>query len=160
MSIFLYIVGTILILVGLVGCIIPLLPGPPISYCGLLLLQLSVKHPFSATYMWLLLAIVVLVTLIDNIVPVWGTKKLGGSKWGIWGSTIGLIIGLFFSPIGPWGIIVMPFIGAIVGELLNKKDSAVAFKSGLGSLVGFVFGTGLKLATSGWITYEFFKNLF
>jgi uncharacterized protein YqgC (DUF456 family) len=157
MDIFLYILGAIFIIVGLLGCVLPVLPGPPISFIGLLMLQLSSRHPFTSEYMWLLAGIVVIVTVIDNVVPVWSTKKLGGSKWGTWGSAIGLIIGFFFAP---WGIIVGPFLGAVVGELISGKDSAIAFKSGFASLLGFVFGTGLKIATSGWITYEFFSNLF
>ncbi|MCK9301598.1 MAG: DUF456 domain-containing protein [Bacteroidales bacterium] len=157
MDIFLYIFGGVLILIGLCGCILPILPGPPISFIGLLLLQLSSKHPFTSKYMWLLAVIVVVVTIIDNVIPIFGTKKLGGTKWGTWGATIGLIIGFFFAP---YGIIIGPFAGAVIGELLYGKDSKVAFKSGIGSLIGFVCGTGLKLMTSGWITYEFFKALF
>lgn len=157
MDIFLYIIGTILILVGLCGCILPVIPGPPISFVGLLMLQLSNKHPFTAEYMWLLVVIVAVVTIVDNVVPVWSTKKFGGSKWGTWGAVVGLIAGFFFAP---WGIIAGPFLGAVIGELISGKDSAVAFKSGFASLLGFIFGTGLKLATSGWITYEFFSKLF
>lgn len=156
MDIFLYIIGTVFIIVGICGCVLPVIPGPPISFCGLLMLQLSSKHPFTSEYMWLLVAIVVIVTVIDNVVPVWSTKKLGGSKWGTWGSAIGLIAGFFFAP---WGIIIGPFLGAVIGELISGKDSSIAFKSGFASLIGFVFGTGIKLATSGWITYEFFKAL-
>jgi len=157
MDVFLFILGTIFILVGLSGCILPIIPGPPISYGGLLLLQLSSKQPFTTEYMWLLAGIVVVVTVIDNVVPIWSTKKFGGSKWGTWGSAIGLVIGFFFAPLG---IIIGPFAGAVIGELISGKDSKIAFRSGFAALLGFVFGTGLKLATSGWVTYEFFSNLF
>ena len=85
------------------------------------------------------------VTILDYIVPVWGTKKFGGSKYGTRGATVGLIIGLF---LGPVGIIIGPLIGAFVGEMIFKDDMNYAVKAGFGSLLGFLTGIGLKLAAS------------
>jgi uncharacterized protein YqgC (DUF456 family) len=98
---------------------------------------------------------VVVVSILDYIVPVWGTKKFGGSKYGTRGATVGLIIGLF---LGPLGIIIGPFIGAVVGELIFKDDMKYALRAGFGSLLGFLTGIGLKLATSFVITFYFVKE--
>jgi len=152
----LLILGIILILTGIIGCLVPVLPGPPISYIGLILLHLTRFGQFSSTILIVLAAVTVVVTLLDYIVPIWGTKKFGGSKYGTRGATVGLIIGLFM---GPVGIIAGPFIGAIVGELIFKDDMKYAIKAGFGSLLGFLTGIGLKLATSFVITFYFVREL-
>jgi len=141
----LLILGIILILLGIIGCLAPVLPGPPISYLGLIMLHVSRFGQFS-----------IVVTILDYIVPIWGTRKFGGSKYGIRGATVGLIIGLF---LGPVGIILGPLIGAIVGELIFKDDMNYAIKAGFGSLLGFLTGIGLKLAASFIITFYFVKEL-
>lgn len=156
MDIVLLVLAGILVVVGVIGCIVPVLPGPPISYIGLLLLQ-KIDHPFTKEYMWILLAIVVVVTIIDNVFPIYATKLTGGSKAGTWGSTIGLIVGFF---IGPLGVIIGPFLGALIGELIKGQRSDVAFKSAFGAFLGFIMGTGLKLMSAGWIAFEFFKAVF
>lgn len=136
------ILGSILMLLGLAGCILPLLPGPPLCFGGLLLLQLLKVPPFSASFLitWALIAVV--VTALDYVIPLYGTRKFGGSKYGIWGCTIGLIAGLW---LGPLGIILGPFIGAFIGEFIAQQNSGHAFKAALGSFIGFLFGTLLKL---------------
>lgn len=149
--------GIILLTIGFIGCIIPALPGPPISYGGLLLLHFTSRYQFESNFLLMWAFIVIAVTIADNFIPVYGTKKLGGSKRGVWGSTIGLILGLFFFP--PIGLIIGPFIGAVVGELSAGKDNATALKSGLGSLLGFLTGTVLKLAVSGIITWHFITTI-
>ena len=141
----LLILGIILILTGIIGCLVPVLPGPPVSYIGLILLHLTRFGQLSSTILIVLAAVTVIVTLLDYVVPIWGTKKFGGSKYGTRGATVGLIIGLFM---GPVGIIAGPLIGAIVGELIFKDDMRYAIKAGFGSLLGFLTGIGLKLATS------------
>lgn len=147
--------GTILTIAGLVGCILPLIPGPPLSYAALLIAHFTLGEPFTSRFLTVWLILVVLVTLLDYYVPIWGTQKFGGSKSGVWGSTIGLIIGLFFFP--PFGIIAGPFIGAVVGELLIGKDMRIALRSGLGSFLGFITGTIMKLAVSLFLGFHFFK---
>ncbi len=158
MDIILIIAGAFFILIGLAGCIVPIIPGPPLSYFGILLLHWTEKVQFDHKFLvtWALLAAG--VTLIDVMVPIWGTKKFGGTKRGTWGATIGLILGLFFFP--PIGIIIGPFAGAVIGELTHSEDFNKALKSGLGSLLGFLLGTGLKFAVSGFITYYFIKEAF
>lgn len=152
------ILGTILILGGLVGCIIPGLPGPPLSYIGVLLLQLGPEKPFEWKFLLTWGLVTVVVTALDYVVPVLGTKKFGGSRRGVWGSVIGLFAGMFFFP--PLGIIIGPFVGAILGELTGGKNTEEAFKAGFGSFIGFLTGTVLKLVVSGMLTFYFFGNLF
>jgi uncharacterized protein YqgC (DUF456 family) len=153
----LIILGALLILGGLLGCILPVIPGPPISYAGLLLLQLTDKAPFSSQTLLIWLAVTIVVTLLDYFVPVWGTRKYGGTRQGVWGSIIGLVAGIFFFP--PVGIIVGPFLGAITGELIAGKNSSDALRAGFGSFVGLLAGTLLKLIASGWMAFLFFTNI-
>ncbi len=159
MDVFLSSVGFIFIIIGLIGCFLPILPGPPLSFIGLIFLDLTEKSPFSAEMLWTWAAITIVVTALDYIVPVVGTKRYGGSKRGVWGSTIGLIIGLFMFP--PFGIIIGPFVGAFIGELSSgKTTNERALRAALGSFIGFLVGTIFKLIASGWMTWLFFVNLF
>ena len=151
------VIGSILMLVGLVGCIIPVLPGPPLSFVGLLLLQLTSEPPFTWTFLIIWLVITGIVTVLDYTIPVFGAKKYGGSKKGVWGAIIGLIAGIFFFP--PLGIIIGPVVGALIGELVAGKNTKDASKAAIGSFVGFLIGTTLKLVMSAIITYHFFVNL-
>jgi len=153
---FLLILGIVLMIIGIIGCLVPVLPGPPLSFLGLILLQVSKFGDFNSTTLIVLAAITIVVTILDYIVPIWGTKKFGGSKYGTRGATVGLIIGLF---LGPVGIIVGPLLGAIVGELIFKDDMGYAVKAGFGSLLGFLTGIGLKLAASFIMTFYFVKEL-
>ena len=118
MEILFLILGLILLLVGLAGCVIPVIPGPIISYTALLTMQFGMSPVFTDDFLVMWALIVIGVTILDYIIPVWGTKKFGGSKAGVWGSIIGLIMGI---PAGPFGIIVGPFLGALVGELIFGK---------------------------------------
>ena len=149
--------GALLIIGGLIGCIFPVLPGPPISYAGLILLQLTDGAPFSTETLMIWLGVTIFVTVLDYIVPVWGTRKYGGTKKGVWGSVIGLIAGIFFFP--PIGIIVGPFAGAIIGEMMAGKNSNDAFRAGFGSFIGLLAGTLLKLIASAWMAFLFFTNI-
>jgi hypothetical protein len=150
--------GILLMAVGILGCVLPFLPGPPLNYIGLLMLHFTSGYQFSNRFLLIWAMVTVTVFTLDYIIPVWGTKKFGGSKRGIWGSVIGLVAGLFFFP--PFGIIIGPFIGAVIGELSAGKDSGTALKAGFGSFVGFVAGTFLKLVASGMMTWYFFRELF
>lgn len=138
-------ISGLLMLGGLVGCFLPIVPGPPLSYVGLLLLQLKVTPPYSANLMIWLAVIVVVVTVLDYAVPAWGTKRFGGSKYGVWGSIIGLIVGLFFLPMPLLGVIIGPFLGAFVGELIGGKETQPALRAAWGSFLGFLAGTALKV---------------
>lgn len=148
--------GILLILLGIIGCFLPVLPGPPLSFGGLLLLHFSKYADYTPNTLIILGIIAIVATVLDYIVPVWGTKKFGGSKYGTRGAMIGLIIGLFF---GPPGIIIGPFAGAFIGEMIYGNDVNYAIKAGMGSLLGFLTGVGLKLAASFVITWAFVKQL-
>lgn len=156
MDILLIIVGAVCLVVGLLGCILPMLPGPPLSYVGILLLHFTSKVDFSPTMLLVWLAVVVVVQLLDYFIPLMGTKYFGGSKWGERGCLVGTIAGLFFMP---WGIVIGPFLGALVGELLVGRGAGKALKSGIGSLIGFLAGTVLKCAVCGYFIWEFVAAL-
>ena len=144
MDIFLLALGFILMLVGILGSFLPVLPGPPISWVGLLLLYSTSVIPMNWTFLGITLAIALLVIALDYIIPAMGTKKFGGTRAGVIGTTIGLVVALIFPIFGPFGIIIWPFIGALVGELLNKADKKTATKAAFGSFLGFLTGTFLK----------------
>ena len=149
--------GIILMILGIIGCLVPVLPGPPFSFLGLLAIHFTKFGDFSTLILLILGGVALAVTIFDLIVPLWGTKKFGGSKYGSRGATIGLVIGFF---LGPIGIILGPFLGAFAGEMIFKDDVKYAIKAGFGSLLGFLTGIGLKLAASSVITFYFIKELF
>ena len=146
----------VLMILGIAGCLLPILPGPPLTYLGLVVLHFTQFADISRNLFIILGIVAVVVTVIDYVVPIWGTKQFGGSKYGMRGATVGLIIGLF---LGPLGIIIGPFIGAVVGELIFKDDVKYALKAGFGSLLGFLTGVGLKLAAALLMTFYFIKAL-
>ncbi len=161
MDVILAIVAGLFIIAGLAGSILPVIPGPPLSWVGILLIHFTKYESYSSTFLWVTAIIMVVITLLDYYVPIWGTKKFGGTKAGVWGSTIGLIIGLVFSPFGLVSIIIGPFVGAFIGEMLaNSDDTQKALKSATGSFIGFVVGSGMKLAYGGVMFFYFVSALF
>lgn len=162
------IVGVLLVLIGIIGAIIPGLPGPIISFFALLCLQMKKNAPFEEDFIIIMGLISLVVTVLDYIVPIMGTKKFGGSKLGVRGSIVGLIAAIFVLPvlgivIGPFGLIGIlagPFLGAYVGELIANKDSQTAFRSAIGSFIGFMAGTLMKLTYSLILAYYFIVALF
>ncbi len=150
------ILGALLILAGLLGSFLPVLPGPPISYVGLLLLQLTSTPPFSIQFLVIWALIVIAIMILDNVVPAWGARKYGGSPYGVWGSIVGLIAGFFFPPVG---IIIGPIVGAFAGEMIGGKTSDQALRAAWGSFVGFLAGTLIKVVASGMMGYYFFMNI-
>lgn len=142
--------------VGIIGCVVPALPGVPLSYAGLWCLQLTDPTPFSWRFLIIWGIVTAVVTLIDTFAPAWFTKRTGGSKRAVWGATIGLLIGLFT---GPWNVVLLPFAGAVVFELLGGANGWAAIKSGFGAFLGLIFGTVLKLTCSGLMTYYFLAEL-
>jgi len=155
MDIFLIISGSLLMILGIAGCLLPILPGPPLTYLGLIAIHFTSKIDFSSKFLISWGIIVTLVSILDYVIPIWGTKFFGGSKYGIWGSMVGLLAGLFIPPIG---IIIGPFIGAVAGEMLagNKQN---ALKAGFGSFIGFIAGTVVKMLVSLIMLYYFIAAL-
>ncbi|MEK6152202.1 DUF456 domain-containing protein [Flavobacteriaceae bacterium 3-367] len=148
MDITLLLLGFILMLIGILGSFLPVLPGPPVSWVGLLLLYLTKAVPDDWWVLGITLVIALAVFALDYIIPAVGTKKFGGSRAGMIGTTVGLLVALFFPILGIFGIVVWPFVGALVGELINKADNATALKAAFGSFIGFLTGTFLKFVVT------------
>jgi uncharacterized protein YqgC (DUF456 family) len=155
----LIILGIICLIIGIIGCFVPGLAGPPFSFLALILLSIAKRwEPFSPGFLIVIAAVTIIVTALDYIVPAAGAKKYGASKFGFWGAVIGMIIGIIYIP--PLGMIIGAFIGAFVGELLIGKQSSAALKAGWGVFVGVMIGILLKLIASGVMTFYFIKALF
>ena len=153
-----------LLILGFVGCVVPALPGPLLSFGGVLIAHFFTDFvSFSNNQLILMGALALFVQILDQVVPVIGTKKFGGTKYGTWGSVIGLIIGLFFlptiPPLGVFTILVGPFVGAFVGEKMGGGDNHQAMRSAVGSLLGFVAGTLMKIIIASYITIALIINL-
>lgn len=145
MSVILCIVAGVLLLVGFLGTFVPVLPGAPLAWAGLLAAYFSEYTDISILCLIITAVIAVIVSVVDNIFPVAMTKKFGGSKYATTGATVGLIAGFFT---GPWGIILGPFFGALIGEFINKEGrNEGVFKAAFGAFMGFLLGTGLKMIT-------------
>lgn len=163
MSTVLIILAIILFLVGIAGSIVPGLAGPPFSWAALLLIHFSDAAQFTPAFLVATAAVAVVITLLDYIVPSWSTKRHGGSKAGVWGCNIGLvvsIVGLPFGPQGLLGVILWPFAGALVGELVSGKQSREALRAAWGAFLGFLTGTGLKLAFAFFAAFYVVRELF
>ena len=172
MDILLIVLGAICLLLGLIGCVAPVLPGVPLSYLGLLLLHWTDRVQFSWQFLAVWGVVVVVIQILDYFIPAWGAKKFGGTKYGVWGSTIGLFVGLFM---GPLGIVIGPFIGAVLGELIyfnrhpqttlseteqNKNSNFNrALRAGFGSFIGLLTGTLIKVICCGVMIAYFVKEL-
>lgn len=143
-------------LIAIIGCIIPGLPGTPIAYLGLWIAQATNRIDYSWQFLLIWGIITIVVSLLDYVVPAWGTKQFGGTKFGVWGSTIGVIVGLFF---GAAGVILGPLVGAVIGELISGKELSNAVKAGWGSFIGLLFGTVLKLISCGLMTTFFIQSI-
>jgi len=168
MDYFLIILGAICIIIGIIGSILPGLPGPPISYLGILLIHWTRFAQYSSKMLTIWAIIVLIVAVLDYVVPIWGTRRYGGTKAGVRGSTIGLIIGVILLPmlgivLGPFGIFGIlggPFLGAWIGERSAGQDSQKALRAAFGSFIGFLAGTIMKIAVSLVLAYYFFKSVF
>ena len=162
MTYVLIIIAIVLSLVGLVGAIVPGIAGPPFSFLGLLALSFVDGIEYSTGFLVVMGLIGAVIFVLDYVVPIWGTKKLGGTKAGVRGSTIGLIIGLLitlFFPIGFIAILLGPFIGAYIGEKNGGNDDKNAWKSAFGSFVGFLTGTFLKVVYAAVCIFYMVKDL-
>ncbi len=161
LEIFLLSLGLLCCLAGIVGSILPVMPGPPISWLGLLLFFFIPDISIDYWFLGITLGIAIFIFVMDYVIPILGTKYFGGTRAGTIGSTLGLLVGLFFPP---FGILFGPFVGAFLGEILFNinSNSKHAFKSALGSFVGFLASTFMKLLVSiiylGLFVYKIFEN--
>ena len=156
MEYLIFLLAVICVIVGIVGDVVPGLPGVPISYAAMLLLHFFTGITYSNETLIIYGVLCAVITIVDYFVPIWGTKKFGGTKAGVRGSTIGLVVGVVVLPIlgiviGPFGLIGIlagPFVGAYIGEKMSGVDDSLAWRSAIGSFVGFVAGTLLKVVYS------------
>ncbi len=160
METFIIIAAILLGLLGIIGSFVPVLPGPPLSWIALLLLYIfgggadSSGEPMSLTFLIVWLIITAAVTVADYLFPAWITKKTGGSRYASGGALGGMIVGLFFPPAG---IIFGTVLGEFLAELVfEKKNFGASLKSAMGAFLGFILGTGIKLASSGIMLYYIF----
>lgn len=147
--------GWVLIAAGVVGCVVPLIPGPPIAFLALLVVRAMGDHTAPSSSLLVTAGVVTLVvTVLDYVVPAAGAKKFHCSRLGTAGCLVGTVVGLFFMP---FGVIAGPFLGALVGELAARKQLDQALIGALGALLGFIFGVFLKLACCGYIACCFWQ---
>ncbi|MGS2725394.1 DUF456 domain-containing protein [Psychroserpens sp. BH13MA-6] len=142
MDIFLVVLAGIFMILGIIGSFLPVLPGPLTSWVGLLIFHLAKAIPMNWTFLIITFIVALGIWILDYIIPAMGTKRFGGTKAGMIGTSIGLIVGLL-SPI-PGGIIIGPFFGALIGELINKSEFDKALKAAFGSFLGFIASTFIK----------------
>ena len=167
MEFLIYLLAVVFIIVGIIGDVVPGLPGVPISYAAMLLIHFFTGINYDSEALIIYGIICLLITVVDYFVPIWGTKKFGGTKAGVRGSTIGLIIGvvvlpllgIVIGPLGLIGIIAGPFVGAYVGEKMSGVDDQLAWRSAIGSFVGFVAGTLLKVVYSLVVGFVVIKDI-
>lgn len=157
MDIFLIIVSALCLIVAFIGSIVPMLPGPPLAFVGMLILQATDKVQFSTMLLCGWLVVILIAQVLDYLIPIWTTRFCGGSKWGTRGCVAGTLVGMFLFP--PWGIIIGPFLGAFLGEIMGGNDTVYACKSGLGAFLGFITGTLFKLAICIYFTFYFISAL-
>ncbi|MGV8962509.1 MAG: DUF456 domain-containing protein [Candidatus Saccharimonadaceae bacterium] len=157
-EILLIILATLLLIAGIVGSVLPVLPGPPLSWIGLLLLKFipSVSHRISWTEIVIIGLFTLFIAILDNVLPIWSTKRIGGNKKVVWGAGIGFVAGFWF---GPLGIILGPFVGALVGGLISGSHIKLAMKHASGAFLGFMGGIVLKFINLGVLVYYFIKVL-
>ncbi|UCH00206.1 MAG: DUF456 domain-containing protein [Deltaproteobacteria bacterium] len=154
----LIIFGLLLALIALVGCILPFIPGPPLSFLALIILSYAKDwEPFTSTFLITMAGLTILLTTLDYVVPAAGAKRYGASKLGMWGSITGMLIGLFLLP--PWGMFIGAIAGVLVGELVAGKEGKKALRAGWGVIVGNMVVIGLKLAFSGVILFFYVRGM-
>lgn len=159
MDILLIIFGFLLSILGLIGCVVPAIPGTPLNFIALLLLSIAKDwQPYNTVELIIFAVIAIGVSILDNIIPALGAKKYGAEKISVWLALAGTIVGIIFFP--PWGIFIGAFLGALIGELLHGKETKKALKAGFGVFVGVFLGIGIKLIASGVMFFYFIKEVF
>lgn len=146
MDIVLVIVGLLLVILGVAGSFLPIIPGPLTGWVGLLILHLADGIEMNVPFLVITFFVALAIFVLDYLIPIIGTKRFGGSKAGMIGTSVGLLVGLF-TPI-PFGIIIGPFFGALIGEMIHRNDLNKATKAAFGSFAGFIASTFLKFVVA------------
>ena len=146
MDLLLIIISAVLIISGIIGRFMPILPGPLTSWFGLFILNLISSIEIDSTLLIITFIIAITIFILDSLIPIYGSKYFGATKYGIIGASIGLVIGII-TPI-PFGILIGPILGALIGELLFNNDLKKSIKSSIGVLIGFVASSFIKFVTS------------
>ena len=158
-TILLMIIGGLSALAGIVGSVLPIVPGPLLSYASLILLSIAYDwEPLGSMTLILLAVLTVILSVMDNFIPAISAKKSGASKYGIWGSVIGMVLFMVVFP--PWGIFIGSFVGAVAGEYFFGAKNQKALQIGWGVFLGSMLGVGLKLAFALMVLFIFVVNLF
>jgi hypothetical protein len=151
-------VGLLFAVAGMLGCLLPVVPGPAISFLSLIVLSYVRNwEVFSPAFLVIIGILTVVLFVVDYIMPVRGAKKYGASRWGVTGSVAGMLIGILFFP--PWGLFAGAFLGALSGELAARKGGRDALRTGWGVFVGIMVSTGIKLAFTGVILFFYLKEM-
>ena len=159
MTVLLIILGLLLALAGVFGCIFPVIPGPPLGYLALIILSWAKDwEPFSSTFLIIMAGLTILVSISDYLIPAISAKRYGASRLSLWVSIAGMVIGLFLFP--PWGMVIGAFLGAFAGELLAGRRGKSALRVSCGVFVGNMLSTGLKLALSGVMVFLYISEMF
>ncbi len=151
-------IAIVISLLGILGCILPALPGPPLSFIAVLIVQYFYDKPYTDKLIIILLIITVVVFALDYVLPLIGAKLFNASGQGITLGIIGMILGMIFFP--PFGMIIGLFIGAIVGELMAGKEHSEALKVGFVSFLFTMLMMIIKLGLSGYMAYLVFSRIF
>ena len=137
-------VSIILLILGIIGTFLPVLPGLFLSLCGLLIYKFGTDAPISMIYIWIFVVLTALSAVLNYVIPARTNRKYGGTRWGSVGSVVGTLVGMFFIPV-PFGFLIGMFLGVFIGELLHDStDKKKAFNSTKGALIGFIYGTGFN----------------
>ena len=154
MDIAITIIVSLLLLTGIAGSILPVLPGLPIAFGGLLLADWHFNF-YTGRFLWMIFAMVIIISILDYYLPIWTAKRFGATRYGVIGSVIGMLLGIFLTPVG---MIMGTIIGAIIGDLLAGKNTRDALRSGLATVAGTFLSIGIKLVCVGIMTWHFIKS--
>ena len=156
MTVLLILLGFLLVLAGIAGCVYPIVPGPLLAFLSLLLISWAKAwQPFSPTFLIVMGAATVALAAVDYLVPAMAARRYGATRYGLIGGTIGMIVGIFFVP--PFGVFLGMFLGALVGELAGGSRSTVALKTGWGVFIGNLAAAVIKLAYCGTVLFFYVR---
>lgn len=137
-------ISIVLLILGILGTFIPVLPGLLLSLCGLLIYKFGTDAQLDMVYIWIFVFLTAVSVILNYVIPARTNRKYGGTRWGSVGSVIGTLVGMFFIPV-PFGFLIGMFLGVFVGELLHDaSDKKKAWNSTKGAFIGFLYGTGFN----------------